>query len=372
MKSRTLLLTLKVFSATGGIEKVCRVAGKALYEWSVTNNTSFAVFSMHDHTADADENRYFPRESFCGFGNRRWLFIWQALRAARSYDVVLLSHINLLPVARLIRFFYPQKKIILFAHGIEIWGELNGFKKWLLRCCNFFLPVSQYTADKIVEMHGIRANQCKVLNNALDPYLPLGKEYTDKASLKARYGLTDKDLVLFTLTRLSSKERYKGYDKVLQALVALNTQFAQIKYLIAGSFDEEERNYLIELATSLNVQNQLIIAGFIPDEDLVAHFSMADVYVMPSMKEGFGIVFIEAMFYGLPVIGGNRDGSVDALANGSLGMLVDPLNVDAIRQAIAHTLNERETVQPNRSLLLEKFSYTSYKKRLEHVLFDVN
>jgi len=370
VKPRTLLLTLKVFSATGGIEKVCRVAGKALYEWSVANNTTFAVFSMHDHTADADENRYFPRESFCGFGNKRWLFIWQALQAARSYDVVVLSHINLLPVARLIRFFYPRKKIILFAHGIEIWGELNGLKKWLLRCCNLFLPVSQYTADKIVEMHGVRADQCKVLNNALDPYLPLGKEYANKALLRARYGLTEQDLVLFTLTRLSSKERYKGYDKVLQALVSLNTEFKGIKYLIAGSFDEEERAYLIELAASLNIQDQLIIAGFIPDEDLVAHFSMADVYVMPSMKEGFGIVFIEAMFYGLPVVGGNRDGSVDALANGSLGILVDPMNVDAIRQAIAQSLKDRLNVLPNRSLLLEKFSYSSYKRRLEHVLFD--
>ena len=89
---------------------------------------------------------------------------------------------------------------------------------------------------------------------------------------------------------------------------------------------------------------------------------------MPSMKEGFGIVFIEAMYYGLPVIAGNMDGSVDALCNGELGLLVDPYNQGEIRQAIEKVLANKEAYIPNRELLMKNFSYASYKSKLEQML----
>jgi glycosyltransferase involved in cell wall biosynthesis len=62
------------------------------------------------------------------------------------------------------------------------------------------------------------------------------------------------------------------------------------------------------------------------DEDVLALYRSSAVFVMPSLKEGFGIVFVEAAACGLPVIAGNRDGSVDALADGALGQLIDPLS----------------------------------------------
>jgi glycosyltransferase involved in cell wall biosynthesis len=95
---------------------------------------------------------------------------------------------------------------------------------------------------------------------------------------------------------------------------------------------------------------------------------MADIYVMPSMKEGFGIVFIEAMFYGLPVIAGNKDGSVDALRNGALGILVDPLDVDAIEKSLLNLLSNIDTSAPNKQVLMQYFSYTQYKRNLEWIL----
>ena len=82
------------------------------------------------------------------------------------------------------------------------------------------------------------------------------------------------------------------------------------------------------------LQQQVIFTGFVPDEELADHFNLADIYIMPSEKEGFGIVFIEAMFYHKPVIAGNKDGSVDALLNGSLGLLVNPESLDEVTCAL--------------------------------------
>jgi glycosyltransferase involved in cell wall biosynthesis len=74
------------------------------------------------------------------------------------------------------------------------------------------------------------------------------------------------------------------------------------------------------------------------------------------------------MYYGLPVIAGNKDGSVDALCNGELGLLVDPLDTVAIENAIEKILINKNAFIPNRELLMKHFSYEQYKLQLELIL----
>jgi len=323
LKKNTLFLTLRTFSATGGIEKVCKVVGKTLYEQSIVSATHTKVFSMYDKQTDVDENIYFPSEMFRGFGQNKFLFILSSVIKGRKADVVILSHINLLLAGWLIKLISPSTKLFLFAHGIEIWGRLRSYQKWMLKSCDLIIPVSQFTADKITDQQDFLKHKVGILNNCLDPFLQQGKEYINDNTLRVKYNFASDDIVLMTLTRLSSKERYKGYDRVIQAIAVLKEKYPTIKYLLAGSYDNHEKQYLDKLITDCGVSDKVLFTGFIPEEELVSHFVMADLYVMPSVKEGFGIVFIEAMFYGLPVIAGNLDGSVDALANGRLGLLIN-------------------------------------------------
>ena len=95
---------------------------------------------------------------------------------------------------------------------------------------------------------------------------------------------------------------------------------------------------------------------------------MADIYVMPSTKEGFGIVFIEAMYYGLPVIAGNQDGSTDALLNGKLGLLIEPNNAGAIANAVEKMMINKAAYKPDHALLMNNFGFDAYKRKLENVL----
>lgn len=369
MKKNILFLTLKTFSATGGIEKVCRVVGKSLYENTLYGQARLSVFSMYDEQEDAAENLYFPSELFRGFSESKLWFIIRAVWKGLSQDVIILSHINLLLVGWIIKKFSPDTKIVLFAHGIEVWNELSFFKKHAIHSCDLIIPVSRFTSEKIHDLHGISSDKCRVLNNCLDPFLPLGKEYLGHNDLRKKYGFGDEDIILFTLSRLSSKERYKGYDKVLESMVQLKESYPNLKYLLAGSYDETEKSYLDNMIVKLGLEGQIKISGFVAEEDLVAHFRMADIYVMPSMKEGFGIVFIEAMNYDLPVIAGNIDGSVDALSNGELGLLVDPSNSVAVENAIDKILKNKGAYIPDRKKLYQKFSYTQYKHKIEEILF---
>jgi glycosyltransferase involved in cell wall biosynthesis len=366
--TRVLFLTLKVFSATGGIEKVCRVAGKALYEDSLEGNISLRLMSLHDAQSDADENKYFPSELFSGHDNRRFPFIREALSAGRKADVILLSHINLLPVAWMIKKVSPKTRILLFAHGIEIWGDLRTVTERLLSCVDKFLCVSEFTKSTIHQVHHIYREKCEIVNNCLDPFLPFPGEKIKSPELLAKYGFAAGDTIVFTLTRLSSKDRYKGYDRVLEALAMINSTASQsLRYIVGGSYDAAEKRTVDEVVQRLGLEDRVVIAGYIPDQELAEHFKLADIYVMPSTKEGFGIVFIEAMYYGLPVIAGNADGSVDALLNGRVGILVTPDSVPEITEAIEKIIQNKNAYVPDRAMLMENFGYESYKRKFKNI-----
>ncbi len=342
--------------------------GKAMYEETICSTVSMRLMSLHDQPADADGNIYFPTEIFSGYSNQRLTFIKEALQAGRHADTVVLSHINLLMVAWMIKKISPKTNILLFAHGIEIWGGLENTKKRMLPCVDRFICVSNFTKATIQKEHGIAAQKCFVLNNCLDPFLAQPEQKIKSDRLLMRYGYQPTDTVLFTLTRLSSKDRYKGYDRVMEALALIKNQQPGIRYLVGGGYDTIELEFVYAAIRRLGLQDTVTIAGYIPDEELADHFTMADIYVMPSSKEGFGIVFIEAMYYGLPVIAGNADGSVDALLNGELGLLVHPDSVTEIKTAIEKMMMDKNAYQPNRELLMQHFSYDHYKDRLRNAI----
>ncbi len=362
MHNDILFLTLKVFSSTGGIEKVCRIAGKAMYENCIRFNKRLKIFSMHDNFASSHDNVYFPMDIFSGFNAQKINFMWHAVKHGRNSKVIILSHINLLLAAWLTKKINPSVKIILFAHGIEVWPKLSNAKRKMLDCCTEIVSVSDYTRKKIIEVHGVDPLKCTVMNNCLDPFLPLSKNVGINLALKEKYGFHSTNKILFTLSRLSAKERYKGYDKVMEAMVQINDN--EVRYLIAGSYDEEEKAFIDTLIIKLKLEGRVVLTGFISEEDVASYFAMSDCYVMPSVKEGFGIVFIEAMYYGIPVIAGNADGSVDALINGRLGLLVDPSSIIEIRNAIQNILTNKGKYLPDKKILMENFSYDSYKQKL--------
>ncbi|KAA9036372.1 glycosyltransferase family 4 protein [Ginsengibacter hankyongi] len=365
---KILFLTLRTFSATGGIEKVCRIMGKALYEESLENNGLVKICSMYDKQEDAFDNPYFPAENFRGFGINKLRFIKETVHSGFKYDQVILSHINLLPVGWLIKKLSPGTTIILLAHGIEIWYPLNPYKKRMLRTCDKVIAVSNYTREQISTVHGIPRSKIAVLNNCLDPFLPLPSGRKKDKELLRKYGFSESDTILMSLTRLASRERYKGYDKVIEAIATMQARYPGIKYFIAGRYDSREKAFVEDLVKKAGMENRVVMPGFIPEEELKAHFAMSDIYVMPSRKEGFGIVFIEAMYYGLPVIAGNIDGSVDALLNGQLGQLVDPDSVEDIKDAIANIMEDKTSFTPSRKVLTDHFSYEAYKWKLEGIL----
>lgn len=371
MNKKVLFLTLRIFSATGGIEKVCKVVSMALEQLSHSLPfRELKIFSAYDKSNDANDN-YITPSFFKGYGQQKIRFILGSIRTGLSMDIVVISHINLLSVGYFIKLLSPKTKIVLYAHGIEVWGPLSGMRKKMLHKCDKIICVSNFTKDKMLQDYKLDEKKISVINNCIDPYLPVADKKEKDNYLCKKYGFADTDIILMTLTRLSSKELYKGYDHVLISLNNLKKQYPNIRYMIVGKYDEAEKKRLDGIIEEYSLQKYVIFTGYIPDIELAKHYCLGDIYVMPSKKEGFGIVFIEAMHYGLPVIAGNKDGSVDALANGKLGILVNPDDQDEINQAIEKIILNREQFVPQPALLHEKFSFQSYKNQLQEMLTGI-
>ena len=372
MPNKILFLTLRIFSATGGIEKVCRVAGKALFELGLQYGGLVKIFSMHGPKGKAVGNKYFPQLMFTGFSGNKIACVLKSIREGSKSKMVLMSHINLLMIGYLIKLFNPSVKLVLLAHGIEVWQNFPAWKKKMLHKCDLILPVSHFTRERMASLHGIPEEKMMVINNCLDPYMAQPLKRGKNSFLLNKYGLNPEHKILLTVSRMVSTERYKGYDRVLQALPELIGNYPKLRYLMVGRYDEAEKMRLDELINILGLKGIVVFTGIIPDEILADHFRLGDLFVMPSEKEGFGIVFIEAMYYGLPVIAGNKDGSVDALVNGEMGLLVDPGNINEIRVAIRKILDNHQAYLPNRYKLMDHFGYTSYKEKFWEVIDRLN
>jgi phosphatidylinositol alpha-1,6-mannosyltransferase len=365
-----LFINLTAFSKTGGLEKFNKCFLKALQEFELMGMLKAESISLHDKEAD---DEYFKKEKYKGFENRRFSFVWKSVWAARKSDVVILGHINLALVGWLIKKIAPSKKLVLITHGVEVWQPLGGIKKKLLEAADLVLAVSNFTRDKLISVQKTDPEKVKIFFNAIDPSFSIPKEFAKNISLRNRYGLKDDDFVLYTLTRLSSGEKYKGYDVVIKCLPGLLNSIPGLKYIIAGKYDKEEKARVDQLIAELKLEDVVILAGYISDHEVKDHYQMSDLFIMPSQGEGFGIVFIEAMICGLPVIAGNLDGSVDALQNGELGLLVNPNSVEEITAKVLCSYQNQKTAVPADKLDLQKktlsyFGFDQYKKRLQTIL----
>jgi phosphatidylinositol alpha-1,6-mannosyltransferase len=369
-----LFLTLATFSQTGGVQMVCRSMTKALNHIQQQANSRFEMISLCDAPNDRNE-RYIPANTFKGFSYQRMNFCRYALRRASSVRIVLLGHVNLLPLAWLIKRLWPETRIILLAHGKEVWGGMPGWKKRFLNGKAEIWAVSRFTKKMLVTRHQIRPRNIRVLNNCLDPFFRVPENFEKPLYLLNRYGLKAHHHVLLTITRLDSYEKDKGYDLVLDALPDLLLNFPDLRYVIAGKPSIAEASRLLTKIDVLALKAYVVVPGFVQEEELTDHHLLANTFILPSSKEGFGLVFLEAAACGSSIIAGNKDGSIDAVMDGALATLVDPSSkkelTAALHKHLAYKYNPAAAAL-QQELSTKQFSFRNYKSNIEALLYKTN
>jgi len=274
---------------------------------------------------------------------------------------VFCGHVNLAPLVAM--FCQPLGiPYTVMTHGKEVWEPLPWLIQFSLQKAAHIWTVSRYTKNTACAANHLNPDRVTILPCAVNgDYFTPGLKSTD---LLERYGL-GKAKVLLSVARLWSGDIYKGVDVTIRALGAIAQEFPEVKYLVIGRGDDQPR--LAQLAQDLGLAERVIFAGFVPNEQLVAHYRLADAYVMPS-QEGFGIVYLEAMACGIPVVAGDDDGSSEPLLDGKLGWRVPHRDHKAVAEAcieILHANDERCDGGWLREQVLANFSIDAFQQRLQ-------
>ncbi|MFH2138505.1 MAG: glycosyltransferase family 4 protein [Candidatus Omnitrophota bacterium] len=157
-------------------------------------------------------------------------------------------------------------------------------------------------------------------------------------SFREKYGI-EKDA--FLIGYVGQIKKAKGIHFLIKAMDLLVKQYSQVRLLIAGDISiSKESNcfsYLKELSKTLNLEQNIVFSGFINNTREL--YSTMDILVLPSEKEPFGRVLIEAMAVGKPVIGTCSGGAPEVVEDGVTGLLVPPGNPEALAKAISEMIN---------------------------------
>lgn len=277
---------------------------------------------------------------------------------------VFCGHIHLAPLTRLLCSPFGVPYTVL-TYGKEVWNPLPATGKQALKAADGIWTISRYSRDLLCTANGIDRDRVEILPCVVDGdrFTPAPKDLT----LIKKYGI-ENARVLLTVARLWSGDIYKGVDVTIRALPKILETYPDVKYLVIGRGDDRPR--LEALAREMGVSDRVIFAGFVPTEELVEHYRLADAYVMPS-REGFGIVYLEAMACGVPAVSGDEDGSADPLQDGLVGWRVPYRDPDALAIAVGEILrgdDRRCRGEWLRERTLEKFGRKALEERLQELL----
>ncbi len=231
------------------------------------------------------------------------------------------------------------------------------------------IAFSHFTKKKLAEI-GVSENKIVVVYPGVDAirFNPA----IDPSPIRRKYRLEGKKVIL-TAARLV---RHKGHQNVLKALPQVLKEVPNLVYLIIGK--GEEKGVLKEMVKDLKLEEIVVFAGEIVEE-LPLYYAACNLFIMPSYQikdrgdvEGFGIVYLEANACGRPVIGGRSGGVTDAVIDEETGLLVDPLNIDQIAEALVKLLTNPELArrlgEKGRERVEREFSWGRIAQKIREII----
>ena len=262
-------------------------------------------------------------------------------------------------------------RTIVFAHGIEVWQPLGWPRGAALRKADLVIGPSADTVEHLISEQSIPAGNVQRLPWGLDP------EFEARFSAPVRTalppGFPERARVILTVGRWDPAERYKGADTLIAALPGVLKNSPDIFLVLVGG--GEDRARLERLARDLGVSERTRFLQDLSQDELFACYANCEVFALPSRGEGFGLVYLEAMAHGKPVIGGAHGGALDVIDDGMTGWLVPHGDVERLSSALewllADPVRAREMGERGRQRLRNTFSFEQFQSRLTQILSDV-
>lgn len=354
--------------APGGVQRAGRHLAAVLTEFASSRGMDCRVLSLNDspelHRAAVGGREFV----FTGCDRAKVRFLTTALRTARrKAKLVLAGHPNLGPVTQAMRIVAPRLKTIICTHGMEVWAPLSALRQRALRHASLVLAPSHDTADHIAAEQQVARARIRVLPWALDPQFEALAATGSRTALPADF---PSGRIILTVGRWLATERYKGVDTLITALPRLLTRWPELQVVAAGEGDD--RVWLEELAEQNGVNRHVHFLSGLSYAELAACYSACEIFAMPSRAEGFGLVYLEAMACGKPVIGGAHGGAPEVIQDGVTGYLVPYGDVmqlaTSIEALLADPTHAREMGARGRQRVEYEFRFNVFAKTLKKIL----
>ena len=233
--------------------------------------------------------------------------------------------------------------------------------KFILRTSDIIIVNSNATADQFRSSE----SKIKVIYNAVDV-----EEFKNPNPFPNISGVKSTD---WLVTVVGSLQKRKAQDDAIKAVKIAKEAIPNIKLLLVGDGSEEFKNYLKEMASKLNISDNVIFTGY--RDDVPTILRHCKLLLMPSWNEPFGRVVIEAMAAGIPVIGVNSGGVKEIIQDGITGYLIPPKKPLKIAEKMIYLFHHpdlaKEMGNKGKKIAMEKFSIQNYTKSIEKVIQEV-
>jgi glycosyltransferase involved in cell wall biosynthesis len=353
---KTLLVCPALFASHGGIERILRLYLKALCELAApADRVALAV--LNDAALIPAQVAPFATRALArvsAAGKSRIRFILRTLLLARGADRLVCGHIGQLSVALLARKLNPRLRYYLVAHGIEVWRPFTTLEQAALRGAHRILCVSDFTRREVLSRLRLAPERAVVLPNALDPAF----------TIAAGRPLADSPPVILCVTRLLFADRYKGVENLIAALPAVRASIPDAVLRIVGHGDDVAR--LTALRDQLGLGPAVEFTGFVDDRRLESELRGCRLFALPSTREGFGLVFLEAMARGRPCLAARAGGAPEVLTP-ETGILVAADDSPALARGLVDGLS-RHWDEERILARAREFSYSPFKSKLASLL----
>lgn len=317
--------------------------------WPLSHISQRYAGYRHQPAHDFDDgiHVYFPRYTIiprrklprvAEFSINRVSTLASTLHSNTPFDVIHLN--NTYPMGALANHLANKWNVpyITQLHGDSFRQTLNR-NPWLrrstentLRNSTQIVCVGSPLVEVVHQAMGDSLQTPHVVHNGIDP-----QTIVDVPSCDLRERFKDKTMLLTIANLVPSK----GVDLVLLAMAELIHDYPNLHYVIVGG--GKQRHKLEKLANTKGIKQHVSFEGPVPHQRAMEYMAQADIFAMLSKNEGLGIVYLEAMVNGLPVIGSLGEGIADIIVDGQNGLLIPPHDVTALIGAV-RTLIEEPTL----------------------------
>jgi glycosyltransferase involved in cell wall biosynthesis len=364
---KVVALLTDLFDGIGGIQTFNRSLTKTLGEIAEERDWTVKTLVLNDTGDSTMANLYLnpARNSYTAFHRGKSAFAAATFREAATASALIFGHVNFAPLALGLRVTRPSLRTMLAIYGIDIWGKVSLLQRFGARSIDKVLSISASTRDQAVAANGLDPEKISIIPCTLDPF------YGNGHSIKSRSQLSlPKGPMILTVSRLHDTERYKNIDVLISSMKSIVRELPDAFCVVVG--EGPYKTTLQDLARTLDLEDNIIFAGRVPDELLPSYYHSSDIFVLPSLKEGFGIVFLEAMYYEKPCVGVRAGGIPEVIEDGKTGYLALPSDAQALADAITRLISDNELRarmgRAAKERLDHEFSSAAFKRRLESAI----